>query len=734
MKKSGKRFVSALLVFLMCLSMFAVSFSASAACGFDAENVEEGILKAATELSLVGKSKYVIDGAYLRNVKDKTTAKTLKSNFSNSNVSVYMEDGTAAADDSIIGTGCKVSISGNDDSALTIVVIGDLTGDGVVDATDYLRIKMKFLGTIVLSDSAYQAGDADGSGVINSTDYQRIKSHFLGLLDLFYEEEIIEPESSEEISVEVSSEAPSEAPSEESTESEESGIESENKTNYALNKTYSISGSLSYLTDDKKDNGSLLTDGVVPTAEEAGKTAVFVGTNASNSIVINLGAKYIDINEIVVSGVVVNGNRQYATVTIEASTNGISYTTIADYTLKSTEYASYAYEYSYKLNSNVTAKYIKVTLVSQNYVLTVGEIEVYGGNAPAEPEPEPSPDFPTDDKLFIAKSGDMYTDAENATVLIFPGSSVQSLYAYKLYAIYDANVNGYVVQIMAAAHRSYFQTVPSNGIGIVFNFNPGEILGRNFARQQYEVWTKIRPGDIIRPSGIDVANRTMDLTGSIANNNLITNAYFTVEYAPRYTPETLYNGKTVVALGDSITENGGWVEGVSDRIGTTIINSGISGNTTTDCLARFDADVAAHNPDLVLIMLGLNDVLPWSYSNENLNTYRRELGQLYDKCAALGAKVVFMTPNDFNIASLDYSSRYGAYGGLANVFAQFRSAMASVAAEKGCQLIDIYTPFHNTGDVKGHLIDTVHPNDYGYEIFINTISDGLLKNQNFIMG
>jgi hypothetical protein len=61
---------------------------------------------------------------------------------------------------------------------------GDVTGDGVVDSTDYLRVKMHFLGTYTLKDVAFKAGDVTEDGTIDSTDYLRIKMHFLGTYNL----------------------------------------------------------------------------------------------------------------------------------------------------------------------------------------------------------------------------------------------------------------------------------------------------------------------------------------------------------------------------------------------------------------------------------------------------------------------------------------------------------------------------------------------------------------------
>ncbi len=56
---------------------------------------------------------------------------------------------------------------------------GDVDGNLLVDATDYLRIKSAFLALYTLSDAEWNAADMDKNGVIDATDYLRIKSIFL---------------------------------------------------------------------------------------------------------------------------------------------------------------------------------------------------------------------------------------------------------------------------------------------------------------------------------------------------------------------------------------------------------------------------------------------------------------------------------------------------------------------------------------------------------------------------
>ena len=73
-------------------------------------------------------------------------------------------------------------------------------------------------------------------------------------------------------------------------------------------------------------------------------------------------------------------------------------------------------------------------------------------------------------------------------------------------------------------------------------------------------------------------------------------------------------GRTIVCLGDSITSGVGAASGeaypelLAARLGTEVINAGISGDTTAGGLARVD-EVLAEDPWLVIVELGGNDIL-----------------------------------------------------------------------------------------------------------------------------
>jgi hypothetical protein len=65
--------------------------------------------------------------------------------------------------------------------SVTVVVMGDVDGTGIMDTTDYLRIRSVFLGTYSLTDVENLAADMDANGIIDSTDYLKIKAKFLDI-------------------------------------------------------------------------------------------------------------------------------------------------------------------------------------------------------------------------------------------------------------------------------------------------------------------------------------------------------------------------------------------------------------------------------------------------------------------------------------------------------------------------------------------------------------------------
>ncbi len=84
--------------------------------------------------------------------------------------------------DKFIGTGNEFTYF---EKTYKIIILGDLDGNGVIDATDYLRIKNNFLGYSSLEGDWLVAADVYQDGVITSADYLRIKGHFLKSYNIY---------------------------------------------------------------------------------------------------------------------------------------------------------------------------------------------------------------------------------------------------------------------------------------------------------------------------------------------------------------------------------------------------------------------------------------------------------------------------------------------------------------------------------------------------------------------
>ena len=111
------------------------------------------------------------------------------------------------------------------------------------------------------------------------------------------------------------------------------------------------------------------------------------------------------------------------------------------------------------------------------------------------------------------------------------------------------------------------------------------------------------------------------------------------------------SGDTLVFMGDSITDYGATrthgypnlvVKGLAaNGINVTWHGAGIAGNTSSNMLARFDADVIAKNPSVVTISAGVNDCWFGQVTYEQFCA--NELAMVA-KVKAAGAKAVLLPP------------------------------------------------------------------------------------------
>ena len=117
-------------------------------------------------------------GGYIY-IGEKTTAEGLGEYITNA------EGGISVAPASeYVGTGCVITVRGaapaGKPTVYTVIVPGDVNGDGEINAADYAMVKRTFLGSYTLSGDFLTAAKVSGGGTLSALDYAMIKRHALG--------------------------------------------------------------------------------------------------------------------------------------------------------------------------------------------------------------------------------------------------------------------------------------------------------------------------------------------------------------------------------------------------------------------------------------------------------------------------------------------------------------------------------------------------------------------------
>ena len=81
----------------------------------------------------------------------------------------------------IIATGDKLNINiEGKDNVVNVVIFGDINGDGVISASDYVKIKNHIMDSQKLTGVYEAAADYDNNNSISASDYVKIKNYIMG--------------------------------------------------------------------------------------------------------------------------------------------------------------------------------------------------------------------------------------------------------------------------------------------------------------------------------------------------------------------------------------------------------------------------------------------------------------------------------------------------------------------------------------------------------------------------
>lgn len=209
------------------------------------------------------------------------------------------------------------------------------------------------------------------------------------------------------------------------------------------------------------------------------------------------------------------------------------------------------------------------------------------------------------------------------------------------------------------------------------------------------------------------------------------------------------SGKTILFQGDSITDAGrsrdgeanrglgqGYASLIASRLGLAyaeeghrFLNRGISGNRVSDVYARWNEDAIHPQPDVISILIGVNDAwrtvrrLPEGATDRFERLYRHLLAET--KEVLPNAVLVLCEPFVLRVGQVEdgweeWRSMLDGYG----------QVVRSLAAEYDTVFVPLQEPFERAtsrADAAYWLPDGVHPSTAGHELiaaeWLNAVRD-----------
>ena len=210
---------------------------------------------------------------------------------------------------------------------------------------------------------------------------------------------------------------------------------------------------------------------------------------------------------------------------------------------------------------------------------------------------------------------------------------------------------------------------------------------------------------------------------------------------------TEYGPINIVIFGDSVShgfmrdaadyENVYWnilkqkLNVFRDYIPVNMICASIGGTSAAASLARMEQQVLKHEPDMVIVCFGLNDV------NGSLERYLNALRIIFERCTQAGAEVIFLTPNMLNTyvaedtppQHLDYAKKTAEMQ-TSGRMDQYIYAAKQMALDMGVTVCDCYSKWKElskTQDTTMLLANRInHPTPEMHRLFADSLYETII--------
>ncbi|HEY6875288.1 MAG TPA: SGNH/GDSL hydrolase family protein [Candidatus Dormibacteraeota bacterium] len=188
-----------------------------------------------------------------------------------------------------------------------------------------------------------------------------------------------------------------------------------------------------------------------------------------------------------------------------------------------------------------------------------------------------------------------------------------------------------------------------------------------------------------------------------------------------------------LALGDSYTigtgashESRNWPSLIAARIekatgkDVELVNPSVNGFTTVDLIARELGYTADLNPQLISVLIGVNDLV----QGRRVDQYRESLVEIYDAIAATHARVAAVSIPNWSIVPA--ATEFGDPARLKRLTDEFNAVAQAEAASRNFLWIDITdVSSRDTGSAGWIAADDLHPGDVQYAAWAEVIWDAL---------
>ena len=198
--------------------------------------------------------------------------------------------------------------------------------------------------------------------------------------------------------------------------------------------------------------------------------------------------------------------------------------------------------------------------------------------------------------------------------------------------------------------------------------------------------------------------------------------------------------QVIVCLGNSLTAGFGattprvddptksYPAFLQEKVNIPVINAGVSGNTSAMGLARVASDVLSHDPQIVIIELGANDLLQKILLPITLENLQQIINLVND-----GRRKVYLVKfyTEEMARALAITQGITDYDMQTFLIQQYDNMFNMLATSNNIELIeDIWSGIWDI-----HMSDPIHPNAQGYKLMANHYFKALepyLKENNFI--